>query len=71
MYWYPDTQMGERIKDNERMLSLGKRLLKDSVRARVMKVGSVGTIREEGKSCLGYIKTELVMKYIFPGILRD
>lgn len=63
--------MGERIKDNERMWSLGERLLKNSVRARVMKVGRVGTIREEDKSCLGYIKTDLVMKYIFPGILRD
>lgn len=63
--------MGERIKDNERMWSLGDRHLKDSVRARVRKVGRVGTVIEEGKSCLGYIKTELVMKYIFPEIWRD
>ena len=63
--------MGERIKDNERVWRLGDRHLKDSVRARVMKVGRVSIVIEEGKSCLGHIKTELVMKYIFPGVWRD
>ena len=62
--------MGERIKDNERVWRLGDRHLKDSVRARIRKVGRVGTVIE-GKSCLGYIKTELVIKYIFPRIWRD
>lgn len=50
------------------MWNLGDRHLKDSVKARAVKIGRVSTIREEGQSCWGYIKTEVVMDYIVPGI---